>query len=624
MNTRISLSALLLALPACDAADELVDTATDTTTDTATDSADESDSDTDEAIDPGPAASTGGQELAAALEPTTIVGGQPADEGEYPFMVSLAITGPVFSVSCGGTLVSPNHVLTAAHCISGTSRPGAISLPGDITATIGRTNLANTGTGEVRSVSQVIRHPRYNLDAGDLDNDLAVLTLTTPSTRLPIELTAPHAGSDRATWLPGANATTIGWGRTSEGGPTTNHLQEVVVPILADSYPAQASIYGARFNPSVHVAAGYAAGGKDSCQGDSGGPLLTWTTAGWQQSGVVSWGDGCARANKPGIYTRIGTQRLHRWLRSVIHETPAVGDVNGDGRDDLITFTHGDSGAGPLDVYVALSNGSTFGAGQLWQGWWAHRGHVPTVGDFNGDGRDDIWAFTESEVYVGLSRGYDFNGSVIVSPFGATDSDDIGRVADVNGDGRADAVLFSADGTGDVHVMLSTGTGFAAKTKWHEYFAPEGETPMLADFNADGRADLVTFTQGMNGSQAIVALSSGASFVGGSVWNSWFAPAGEVPAIGRFNTDARADILTFARNGAVYVGTSNGSNSFTAGLWHTWFGDFNDTLLTGDINGDGRDDLVAFTQDQNADVYVALSSGTGFGAPTLAHGYFAP
>jgi hypothetical protein len=325
--------------------------------------ADESGSDTDEAVDPGPAASTGGQDLAAALEPTTIVGGQPADEGEYPFMVSLAITGPVFSVSCGGTLVSPNHVLTAAHCISGTSRPGAISLPGDITATIGRTNLANTGTGEVRSVSQVIRHPRYNLDAGDLDNDLAVLTLTTPSTRLPIELTAPHAGSDRATWLPGANATTIGWGRTCEGCSGTNILQEVVVPILSDSYAAQATVYGARFNPAVHVAAGYAAGGKDSCNGDSGGPLLTWTTAGWQQSGVVSWGDGCARANKPGIYTRIGSQRLHRWLRSVIHETPAVGDVNGDGRDDLITFTHGDSGAGPLDVYVALSNGSSFGAG---------------------------------------------------------------------------------------------------------------------------------------------------------------------------------------------------------------------------------------------------------------------
>jgi len=398
----------------------------------------------------------------------------------------------------------------------------------------------------------------------------------------------------------------------------------VVVPIMNDSYPAQGNVYGARFNPAVHVAAGFTYGYYDSCNGDSGGPLLVWTAAGWQQSGVVSWGDGCARMDKPGIYTRIGSQRLHRWLRSVIHETPAVGDVNGDGRDDIITFTHGDSSAGPLDVYVALSNGSSFGASQLWQDWWAHRGHAPMVGDFDGDGRDDIWAFTESEIYVGKSRGYDFNGAIVVSSFGATDSDDIGRVADVNGDGRADAVIFSADASGDVHVMLSTGTGFGAKTKWHEFFAPEGETPTLGDVNADGRADLITFTQSMNGAQAVVSLSNGSSFGTATVWNTWFAPAGEVPAIGRFNADGRADILTFARNGAVYVGTSNGANAFTGALWHSWFGDFNDTLLTGDVNGDGRDDLVAFTQDVNADVYVALSSGSSFGAVTLAHGYFAP
>ena len=621
-TTRISLSALLLALPACDLADE---SATDGADETGSTSAatDEPGDDPSDPSDPA-MTTTGGQDLAAALDPQKIVGGGPADEGEYPFMVSLSISGPGGGWSCGGTLVSPNHVLTAAHCITGTSRPGAISLPGDLVATIGRTNLLNAATGEVRNVAQVIRHPRYQLDAGDLDNDLAVLTLSSPSTRTPIELTAPHSGSDRASWLPGSNATVIGWGRTCESCSGTNILQEVVVPILPDSYAAQAGVYGGRFNPAVHVAAGFVAGEKDSCNGDSGGPLLAWTAAGWQQSGVVSWGDGCARANKPGIYTRIGSQRLHRWLRSVIHETPAVGDVNGDGRDDIITFTHGDSGAGPLDVYVALSNGSSFGAAQLWQGWWAHRGHAPMVGDFNGDGRDDIWAYTESEVYVGLSRGYDFNGSIIVSSFGAADSDDIGRVADVNGDGRADAVLFSADATGDVHVMLSTGTSFGAKTKWHEYFAPEGETPLLADVNADGRADLITFTQGMNGSQAIVALSTGAGFGTASVWATWFAPPGEVPAVGRFNNDSRADILTFTRSGAVYIGASNGSNNFAGALWHSWFGDFNDTLLTGDVNGDGRDDLVAFTQDQTADVWVSLSNGAGFGATTLAHSYFAP
>ncbi|MFY0533039.1 trypsin-like serine protease [Nannocystis pusilla] len=425
--------------------------------------------------------------------------------------------------------------------------------------------------------------------------------------------------------MPNALATVIGWGALWEGGPGTNHLQEVQVPVLTDTYAAQPSVYGGRYNPAVHVAAGPVEGMKDSCQGDSGGPLMAWTATGLQQFGVVSWGDGCARPGKPGIYTKISSQRLHRWLRSVIHETPAVGDVNGDGRDDLVTFTHGDSGAGPLDVYVALSNGSSFGASQLWHDWWAHRGHVGAVGDFNGDGRDDIWAFSESQVWVGLSRGYDFNGGGYASSVGTADSDDIGRVADVNGDGREDAVLFAADGTGDVHVMLSTGSGFGAKTKWHEYFAPEGETPMLADVNADGRADLVTFTQSMNGAQAVVALSNGSSFGAASVWNNWFAPAGEVPAVGYFNSDARADIATFDRNYNVYVGTSNGANNFASALWTSSFGDWNDTLTTGDVNGDGRDDLIAFTQDQNADVWVALSNGVnGFGVSYIAHNFFAP
>ncbi|MBZ5711572.1 trypsin-like serine protease [Nannocystis pusilla] len=603
MNPRIYLpAALLLAFPACDDPDDLEAGQID-------------DVILDDAIEPA-GDSTGGLDLTAALRPQTIIGGGPASEGEYPFMVSVAITGS--GHHCGGSLVAPSWVLTAAHCVQGRT-------PASLTAKIGRTDLHNAATGEVRNVTRIVVHPRYNTEAGTYDNDLALLELSSPSTRTPIELAGPHTASDRVWWLPGMTATVIGWGSLWEGGPTTNILQEVDVPVLADSYAAQPGVYGSSFNPAVHVAAGPVAGMKDSCQGDSGGPLMAWTAYGWQQFGVVSWGEGCARPGKPGVYTRIGSQRLHQWLRSVIHETPAVGDVNGDGRDDIVTFTHGDSGAGPLDVYVALSNGTSFGAGQLWADWWAHRGHVPMVGDFNGDGRDDIWAFTEVEVYVALSRGYDFNGGVHVSPHGSADSDDIGRVADVNGDGRDDAVLFAADGTGDVHVMLSTGTGFGPRTKWHEYFAPEGETPMLADVNGDSRADIITFTQGMNGALAIVALSNGSSFGAAAVWHDWFAPAGEVPAVGRFNNDARADIATFVRNGNVYVGTSNGVNSFASALWTSSFGDWNDTLMVGDVNGDNRDDLIAFTQDQNADVWVALSNGaSGFGSPYVAHNYFAP
>lgn len=559
----------------------------------------------------------------------SIVGGTAVTSAsKYPFMTYVALSGPWGSGYCGGTLVAPTYILTAAHCITDTTRSG-ISAASDVTAYIGSHTLSPF-VGETRTVAEVIRHPNYNTEAGDYDNDVAILRLTSASTKAPIDLASPYGPSDRAFWPAGAYATTMGWGATSQGGSGSNTLMEVSVPIYTES--AATSAYGSRYNSLVHVAAGLTTGGKDSCQGDSGGPLIVNTYNGYQQIGIVSWGDGCAQPNKPGIYSRIGSMKLHRWIKTVIHETPFVGDFNGDGKDDIATCTHGSSSTGPLDVYVSLSNGSSFGTASKWQDWWAHRGHICMAGDFNGDNKDDLWAFTESQVYVAISRGYDFNGGVYASPVGTSTYTEIGGIGDVNGDGKKDAILFKGDSSADVYAMLSTGTSFGSKYKVHDWFTPEGETPTLGNVNKtstnnDKRDELITFTQGTGDSDVWVSFSNGSTYGTSTKWNDYFALSTEVPLSGDFNGDYRADIVTFTRNSYmdVYVGLSNGSSAFTpVSLWHSSFVDGNDTPLVGDFNGDRKDDLIRFTQDGAADAYVSLSTGTSFGAASLWHGYFAP
>ncbi|MFD3762576.1 N-acetylmuramoyl-L-alanine amidase [Streptomyces sp. NPDC058622] len=252
-------------------------------------------------------------------------------------------------------------------------------------------------------------------------------------------------------------------------------------------------------------------------------------------------------------------------------ETPLSGDFNGDRKDDIVTFTHGPNN----DVYVGLSNGSSFGGGQKWNDFFALNGEVPATGDFNGDGKDDIVTFTHdatADVYVGLSNGSSFGGGQKWHDFFAP-AGEFPAVGDVNGDGKDDIITFTQGSNADVYVSLSTGSSFAPSSKVHDFFAPGTEQPRVGDVNGDGKDDIVTFTNDAN-ADVYVAFSDGGKFTGTAKANDYFALPGEFPYLGDYNGDGRDDIVTFTHTSSadVYVGLSNGSSFGGGQKWHDYFG----------------------------------------------------
>ncbi|KAF2018272.1 trypsin-domain-containing protein [Aaosphaeria arxii CBS 175.79] len=217
-----------------------------------------------------------------------IVGGVPATAGEFPFIVSLQRGGSHF---CGGSLLNANTVVTAAHCAVGQSASNLRVRAG---------SLQKASGGTLSNVASITIHPSFS--SSTLNNDVAILKLSTPiPTSSTIGYAAlPASGSDPAA---GSGATVAGWGTTSSGGSSPAALRKVDVPIVART--TCQSQYSVSEITNNMFCAGLTAGGKDSCQGDSGGPIIN--TSSRVLIGLVSWGEGCAAPNKPGVYARVGT-----------------------------------------------------------------------------------------------------------------------------------------------------------------------------------------------------------------------------------------------------------------------------------------------------------------------------
>ena len=377
-----------------------------------------------------------------------IVGGAWASVAEFPWMTGIldrSVADPYQAQFCGGVRVSQTKVLTAAHCVV---RDG-VTGPASAFDILYGTSTLSFGAGTRAQVTGVAVHPFYS--EASSRNDLAVLTVAAPPSAAPtIEVVTPESDNNTA---PGRIAKLAGWGcsdlEPNVYGNCTSYpelLRRADLPIHSTWY-CDAAIPG--FDEATMLCAGTVSRlgtADDACYGDSGGPLSVAGARGPLVVGLVSFGPGCGGA--PTAYTRLAV--YGSWLASngvPLRSAPfapaslspqvrgsyqpLTGDFNGDGRSDVYWYA---PGAATDSLWLGSPSGPVPGPPTR-QVYGTYR---PVVGDVDADGDDDLFWYAPGRGAETLWRGSPsgsfssepgrpVNGTYlpVVGDFDATQGDDI-------------------------------------------------------------------------------------------------------------------------------------------------------------------------------------------------------
>ncbi|XP_035729652.1 uncharacterized protein LOC118444946 isoform X3 [Vespa mandarinia] len=243
-----------------------------------------------------------------------VVHGSIAPKGTYPWQASIRVRGHSRSNHwCGAVILSPLHVLTAAHCLEGYNKGTYFVRAGDYNTEI------QEGTEKEANIEDYYIHEDFR-KGHKMNNDIALVLLKGRGIPLGKDIMPICLPSENTEYPAGLNCTISGFGSIETGKTTpSKDLRYGWIPLLDQSVCRAEYVYGHGKISDGMVCAGYLDEGVDTCDGDSGGPLACYHNGAFTLYGITSWGQHCGEANKPGVYVRVAHYR--RWIDKKIMES---------------------------------------------------------------------------------------------------------------------------------------------------------------------------------------------------------------------------------------------------------------------------------------------------------------